>query len=88
MLRITPQTNANAAAGVCFVLEGRLVGPWVAELRKAARSVEGPLRLDLAGVHFVDAEGLALLRRLRKAGATLRNAAPFVQELLALGPAP
>jgi ABC-type transporter Mla MlaB component len=79
MLRVTrhdlnPDTTLLA-------LEGRLVGPWVALLRRECRSLSS-ITLDLASVGFVDAAGLALIRRLQARGAQLRSPSPFVAELL------
>jgi hypothetical protein len=72
MLRITPV--GPPAAAQRFVLEGRLRGPWVAELAAvvtAAEPVSPGLELDLSGVHFIDASGVRL-----------RGGSPFVAELL------
>lgn len=83
MLRITQIQSAPDE--VRLILEGRLLGPWVEELQAAvmtARSSAGSMCLDLSGVHFVDAEGLTLVRRLLEQGVGLRDASPFVQELL------
>ena len=57
-------------------LEGRLVGPWVDELRACWQSLlaersAGSLRIDLHGVTFIDAAGKALLRALHEQGAEL-----------------
>lgn len=81
MLRITP--CESSAGEPCLIVEGGLSGPWVAELRTAC-AVEPRVRLDLSRVHFVDADGLALLRALLDGGAALRAASPFVEELLQL----
>ena len=53
-------------------LEGRLVGPWVAECKQAWLAVESSrsakkLALDLCGVTFVDDSGIALLRNIYRA---------------------
>ncbi len=85
MLRITLSTHRSPH----LILEGRLIGPWVAELRAAvstARSAAGSVKLDLSGIHFVDNEGLMLLRRLAEEGVALSNASPFIQELLIPSP--
>jgi ABC-type transporter Mla MlaB component len=42
--------------------------------------------LDLSGVHFVDARGLALLHRLFNQGVVLQAVSPFVQELFNTSP--
>lgn len=50
-------------------LEGRMVGPWVEECRRAWLSLQSSLSarrlaLDLCGVTFVDESGLDLLREI------------------------
>jgi ABC-type transporter Mla MlaB component len=81
MLKIT-QTQ-SAPGEIRLILEGRLVGPWVAELQATtARLSAKTVQLDLAGLRFMDGAGLALVLALEAQGAELRNASPFVQELL------
>ena len=53
-------------------LEGRMVGPWVAECQRAWLALEPSLStkklaLDLCGVTFVDESGLELLREMYRA---------------------
>jgi hypothetical protein len=72
MLRITITTDAR---GTRIGLAGRLVGPWVDELKMcwdglAARG-PGAVRIDLVDVVFVDAAGRKLLRVLHAQGAQL-----------------
>ena len=80
MLRITP---AHDGPRPCLRLEGRLVGPWVAELASAIEQL-GPVlpALDLANVQFVDGPGLDLLGALQHRGAVLVAVSPFVTQLL------
>ena len=80
MLRITKQNPPNTRP--VLVLEGRLVGPWVAALRQSVGEVEGPKAVDLAGVTFADAEGVGLLRALRGAGTELVGASGFLVALI------
>jgi len=50
-------------------LEGKLVGPWVEELRKLsdeALSLQKNVSLDLERVWFVDLHGVTLLRELTR----------------------
>jgi anti-anti-sigma regulatory factor len=73
MLRITTHSTA---ASLTFQLEGRLVGPWVAELRncwRKAASDDGSraLHIDLRAVTYVDAAGKELLADLYRQGAEL-----------------
>jgi anti-anti-sigma regulatory factor len=70
---------------VVLRLEGRVVGPWVAELQKSCEDVlagERPLRLDLAGVEFMDARGVALLSSLRSRGVLLMDCPAFAAQQL------
>jgi anti-anti-sigma regulatory factor len=75
----------SAPPSVVLHLEGRIVGPWVDELRQvcAQHLLEGHrLQLQLADVEFMDAEGVALLASLRSRGVTFVDAPPFVAEQL------
>ena len=74
MLRISVENDQGA---LLFLLEGRLDGPWVDELRAVCEertSVEGSLRLvvDLCGLTAMDTRGQRLLEELWQRGATLR----------------
>ena len=74
MLKITVQHSDGNT--VC-VLEGRLVGPWVAELERVCAeqsAQEEPHRLviDLCDLTSIDNAGELLLRQLYKNGAALR----------------
>lgn len=83
MLKVT--LGARAAGGTRLILEGRLTGPWVAELQSAvtlASSAPGRVHLDLSSVQFVDNEGLGLLLDLMDHGVVLEKKSPFVEELL------
>ena len=67
MLRITTQDDPRV---VTLRVEGRLIGPWVAELEKCWRSVLASasgamLRVDLSGVTFIDAAGKAVMDTLQ-----------------------
>lgn len=75
MFKITGHRDI-AQQGVSLVVEGRLAGPWVEELRVYCRRVaENQQRcamIDLTGVTFVDADGKALLAQLWQQGTELR----------------
>lgn len=75
MLKITSQLDP-AREDMSLVLEGRLAGPWVEELRTYCRRVLGPqqrcIMIDLTGVTFVDAAGKTLLAQLWQQGVELR----------------
>ena len=83
MLKIVSIPNGSGPA--TLVLEGRLIGPWIEELRRSCEQAFGSsqgLTLDLAAVSFVDRGGLALLRSLADRHARLDNCSPFVAEQL------
>jgi ABC-type transporter Mla MlaB component len=70
-----------------FVLEGKLVGPWVKELENCWESavVACPSRamlVDLADVSFIDAEGRALLARMRQKGVRLLSTGVLINAIV------
>jgi anti-anti-sigma regulatory factor len=70
---------------VLLKLEGRLIGPWVAELKNACQrhlDANRPVCLDFADVTFADRDGLSLLLRLRGQGAKFLNCSGFLEEEL------
>lgn len=78
MLRIDVIERGNRAV---LVLEGRLVGAWVGEVRRScgeALARGAAVTLDLAAVSFVDAAGIQVLRELASRQVALANATPFV----------
>ena len=86
MLKISEPVTNHA---VTLKLEGRLIGPWVAELKNACEqhlAAKQSLNLDFADVTFADRTGLALLLRLRAQGVTLVNCSPFLEEELRTAP--
>ena len=83
MLKISKAGTAKQF--VILKLEGRVVGPWVEELRQVCKTLlsEGrSLKLDLADVTFADANGVAMLIDFKSRGISLRNCSPFVDEQL------
>lgn len=80
MLRITRLVRRPAER--LLLLEGRLIGPWVAELRRTFSEVESPTTVDLAGVSFADEDGVNTLRQLRVLGAKLAGASQFLAALI------
>ena len=83
MLKITEL--ARKGSGRTFKLEGKLLGPWVDELRNVCTQ---PLNraeqvgLDLAAVTFVNAAGAELLRELSRKGIIITQCSAFVAEFL------
>jgi hypothetical protein len=83
MLKITQTTTVHAQP--LLRLEGRLIGPWVEELRAAFESAveDGwPVHVDFSAVHYVDRPGLRLVCDLRTRGAVLHAVSHFVEQLL------
>lgn len=84
MLRITT-VEGNEPGSRLLLLEGRIVGPWIPELKSAVAAADPAqvrVSLNLAGVHFIDTDGLRCLRELRAQGVHLQNCSPYVRDLL------
>ena len=68
-------------------VEGRLTGPWVAELQQScdvnALSDGIELDLDIGDLSFVDVAGIELLKSLRGRGVNLLRVSPLVAGQLA-----
>ncbi len=83
MLKISIINDSEQA--IEFQLEGKLVGPWVEELRKLsdqALSLQKNVSLDLERVWFVDSRGVTLLRDLAKRQVSELNCSQFVSQQL------
>ena len=85
MLRVTTHDLAPVTS---FVLEGKLVGPWVKELEKCWESTSAADRsramlVNLADVTFIDSEGRALLARMRRGGARLLSTGVLINAIVA-----
>jgi ABC-type transporter Mla MlaB component len=66
-------------------LEGKLIGPWVEELRRLsdeALSQQKNVSLDLEKVWFVDSRGVTLLNDLAKRQVSELNCSQFVSQQL------
>lgn len=79
-------TEMRRTRGRCRMeLQGRLVGPWVDELRRVTRET-GPgcdqVVLDVSDLSFVDRGGVALLRELTTHGIHLDGVTPYIAALL------
>jgi anti-anti-sigma regulatory factor len=86
MLRIS--TIEARDRSVTLRLEGRLVGPWVEELRQSCDVVLAGgrgLALDLGDVSFVDASGVLLVRTLTGRQVRVLRCSLFVAEQLRTG---
>jgi len=84
MLKIT---ILDSAAELCFRLEGKLSGAWVAELRQSwqtamSTTVGRRTVCDLAEVDFVDEAGQDLLAAMHDAGVELKASTPLMSALV------
>jgi len=83
VLRISVIRESDRA--VEFQLEGKLVGPWVEELRKLgneALSQQKAVSLDLARVTFVDGSGVVLLKDFARRQVSQLNCSQFLSQQL------
>jgi hypothetical protein len=85
MLRVS---YSDTTDGQRWCLHGRLVGPWVDELRSCWKSARdraplAPAIVDLKQVTFIDQAGETLLAEMRSAGAELIATGVEQQHLLA-----
>ena len=85
MLRITTHDQAETTS---FVVEGKLVGPWVKELEKCwegalAADPSRPMLVNLASVTFIDSEGRALLTKMLREGVRLLSHGLLINAVIA-----
>lgn len=81
MLKIS-QTETRGHS-ITLKLEGRVVGPWVEELRRICEPIlagNHALELDLAEVSYADSEGVATLTSLKSRRVKLKNGSPFIEQ--------
>jgi len=84
MLRITIH---NEAAMTRFVIEGKLAGPWVEELKKCWQAIAraGPcpaILVDLSAMTLIDPEGKALLAEMYRQGVRLSAVGLMTQAII------
>jgi hypothetical protein len=71
--------------GATLRLEGRVIGPWVDELRRSCDRVlatGATLTLDVSEVAFLERDGVRLLKDLIDGGVAVVNCPAFVTEQL------
>ena len=84
MLRITVEENPEA---IVIKLEGRIAGPWAAELdrlweEKSSAAAHKKISLDLRETTFADAGGMRVLKAIySQTGAALLTDTPWTQYL-------
>jgi anti-anti-sigma regulatory factor len=89
MLRISQGSAQSEGRATTLRLEGQVTGPWVEELRRVCTDTlgndghsKGHLVIDLAGVSFLDADGIALFRDLAARRVLFTNCSTFIAEQL------
>jgi anti-anti-sigma regulatory factor len=89
MLRISQRAAENEGGATYLRLEGQVTGPWVEELRRVCTEQLGNtghnqdhLVIDLAGVSFLDADGIALFHELAALRVLFTDCSVFVAEQL------
>jgi anti-anti-sigma regulatory factor len=89
MLRISQRAAENEGGATYLRLEGQITGPWVEELRRVCTETLGNnghskenLVIDLAGVSFLDADGIVLFHDLAARRVRFTNCSSFVAEQL------
>ena len=83
VLKISVTNQSSEATN--FQLEGKLVGPWVEELRRLSDAdlmTSEAVSLDLEKVWFVDSQGIVLLRDLAKRHVAQINCSQFISQQL------
>ena len=87
MLKVV--TVDTRASETVLLLEGQILGPWIEALRRscddALTGAAAAVRVDLAGVTFVNWEGAEFLRSLPAHRVRLVNASPLVAAQLEAG---
>jgi RNA polymerase sigma-70 factor (ECF subfamily) len=86
VLRISVTSDSDVS--IHFQLEGKLIGPWVEELRQLSDTAllrNKTITLDLKKLWFTDLEGAGLLRELHQRQVSQINCSQFItQQLLAV----
>lgn len=84
MLKVTVRGGPRA---ITITLEGRIIGPWVEELRRTWEELDPSSEskrccVDLRGVTFVDAAGQALLQEMYRVGADFLSNSVMTRHLI------
>lgn len=84
MLRITTHNEDTATR---LIVEGKLVGPWVEELKKCWQEASQlkpvpPLQAELSALTLIDAEGKALLSEMHRQGVKLTALGLMTQAII------
>jgi ABC-type transporter Mla MlaB component len=85
MLKVARVDGGEGQTIPALKLEGKILGPWVIELRRACEELRvstSAFCLDLTDVTFIDSAGRGLIHDLVRQGATLPGCSGFIEELL------
>jgi len=85
MLKITEVQADRDGSHRIIKVEGKLLGPWVAELNQAcsAASNDGTaIQLDLSELTYLDQSGIRAIVALRRSGVRVVACSNIVAELL------
>jgi anti-anti-sigma regulatory factor len=82
MLRIMRLDTDDAT--IVLKLDGKLLEPWIEELRRSIAGSRGAVKLDLSGLTFADAAGAQALSDLLHQGAIVTACSSFIAALLPL----
>ena len=82
MLRITNLRTDDAT--IILKVEGKLLGPWIDELRRSLTSAgsSSTVKLDLSALTFADAAGAQALADLLRHGVAITACSGFIAALL------
>jgi anti-anti-sigma regulatory factor len=80
MLRITRLRSNDATT--LLKLEGKLLEPWIEELRRSIDDAPNSVKLDLSALTFADAAGAHALADLLRRGVILTACSGFIAALL------
>ena len=77
-------TRTDSGPTTTIFIEGKILGPWVAEIRSTIDAIptDRARKLDLGAVTFVDAAGAALLAVLMRDGVEITSCSHFLTDLL------
>jgi anti-anti-sigma regulatory factor len=80
MLRITNQPIDEST--ILLKLEGKLLEPWIEEIKDSINGSQKTITLDLSSLTFADIAGTQLLADLIRHGAKLIACSGFIAALL------
>ena len=80
MLRITRQPIDETT--ILFKLEGKLLEPWIEEMKRSISGSVTSMKLDLSALTFADSAGIQVLGELIRDGAKLTACSGYVAALL------